>query len=572
MKNPVIGIIGGKGRMGRLFAEFFHDRGIKVLISDKNTKLTNKKLVQDSDIIIISVPIDLTEKVIKEIIPYIKKDSLLTDFTSVKEVPVNAMLKANCEVLGMHPMFGNSNPIPGQTVILCPTKKSGKYSIWLEKFLKENGANIKKMTPEKHDKIMNLAQGLIHFAEITFADAIRRCSLPVNELLKYTGKASELKVQLAARLIDQDAGLYGNIQIQNKNALKSLIEYKKSVDKLIDIVKKKNLDEFKKYFNQNQKFLGKYTHQAYKDSSYLIDKLVELQSYREKGEKPFKLNKNDIATLGPKNTFSNIAAIDYLKKIKSNKNIYFAKDFEELFDLVEQGKISMGIVPIENKLNGTIRETLDALFYRKIYINDEINIQIKHNLITLPHTKITDIKKIVSHPQALAQCKKFIKKNFPKVEIIPLTSTSAAVQKLIISNDKYMAVIAPDIAAKEENLKIIKANIHDSADNSTTFVVIKKGVVNLNSRVNKQEVILKNKTSIAFHFDKDSPGSLFEVFKEFAQAKINLTKIESRPANTKFGDYIFYLDFEGSISDSKTQKTLKEVNNKVAKLKILGSY
>jgi len=133
-KNPVIGIIGGNGRMGQLFAEFFVERGIKVLIADLKTKLSNKDLAKNSDITIISVPIDKTVKVIKEVLPSLKKGSAITDFTSVKECPINEMLKAKngVEVFGMHPMFGNSNPIPGQTVLMCPTKKSGKCDKWMK--------------------------------------------------------------------------------------------------------------------------------------------------------------------------------------------------------------------------------------------------------------------------------------------------------------------------------------------------------------------------------------------------------------------------------------------------------
>jgi prephenate dehydrogenase len=276
--NPVIGIIGGNGRMGWLFADFFKQKGLKVLISDIGTKLTNKKLVQGSDIVIVSVPIDKTIRVIKEVLPYIKSTSAIMDLTSIKEAPVAAMLKGKCEVMGMHPMFGNGNPISGQTIILCPTKKSKKWSKWMVDFLQGNHILIEKMTPSEHDKIMNIAQGLIHFAEITFADALRRCKLPIRQLLQYTGKASELKIQLAARIIAQDSNLYGSIQIENPHALKSLNEYKKSIDKLIKIVKNKDSKAFKRYFNKNKKYFGKYRDEAFRDSSILIDKLLELQN------------------------------------------------------------------------------------------------------------------------------------------------------------------------------------------------------------------------------------------------------------------------------------------------------
>ncbi|MEK7547413.1 MAG: prephenate dehydrogenase dimerization domain-containing protein, partial [Patescibacteria group bacterium] len=110
------------------------------------------------------------------------------------------------------------------------------------------------------------------------ADALRRCKMPVKKLFNYTGKASELKIQLAARIIAQDANLYGSIQIENPYALKSLNEYKKSIDELIKIVKNKDSKAFRRYFDKNKKYFGKYQDEAYRDSSILIDKLLELQN------------------------------------------------------------------------------------------------------------------------------------------------------------------------------------------------------------------------------------------------------------------------------------------------------
>lgn len=273
--------------------------------------------------------------------------------------------------------------------------------------------------------------------------------------------------------------------------------------------------------------------------------------------------KTDIAILGPARTFSEIAADKYDRK----RSKYYANSIDEVFELVEKGRVRQGIVPIENKLQGTIRETLDNLFEKKVKIDKEISIPIHHALIILPHAKKADIKSIYSHPQALKQCKKYLKKNFPKANLVNTTSTAYAIEKLVNKNDKSCAAIAPKIAAEKGKLKVLKMNIEDRKSNSTIFIVIQKGRPTPRS-------VQKNctKTSIAFHFDKDSPGSLFTVFKDFADAKINMTKIESRPTQARFGDYIFYLDFEGCICKLNVQKILKKVEKKVAKIKVLGSY
>lgn len=555
---PIIGIVGGKGRMGQLFASFFREQGIKVLVSDLNTKLTNSELAQKSDITIVSVPIDLTEKTILELLPDIKEGAAIMDFTSIKSIPVKTMLKGKCEVMGMHPMFGNSNPIPGQPMILCPTRKSAKWSIWMEKFLIKNKVKVSKMSAEEHDKVTNISQGLIHFADIAFADSIRRMKIPTKEIFQYCGPASQLKIQLAARLIDQDSGLYGNIQIQNPHTLTAIKQCQKSVDELAKIVEKKDLAAFKKYFAANKQFFGKYTHEAYLDSSYLIDKFYEKKRKRTV-PKPVAAKRSDIAVLGPHNTFSHQAGEQYSKAKK-----YFARTIDEIFELVASGKVAEGIVPIENNLHGTVREAVDGLFYYDVYIAEEFIFNIHHQLITLNHSKKSDIKKVISKLEALNQCKKYLKKQFPNADLMPFASTAAAADKLLISQDKTLAVIASAFIVKNPELKIMDADIEDEQNNQTTFLVIRRGKTPQNTK--------GTKTSIAFHFDKDSPGSLFTVFEDFAKAKLNLTKIESRPAKSDFGDYIFYLDFEGGIQEAKVNKVLKSVTSKVAKLKILGSY
>ncbi|MFH1284139.1 MAG: prephenate dehydratase [Candidatus Peregrinibacteria bacterium] len=287
----------------------------------------------------------------------------------------------------------------------------------------------------------------------------------------------------------------------------------------------------------------------------------------------------NIAVLGPKNTFSDIAADKFLKKSGLKLKKLFARDIDEVFSVVEKGKAVMGIAPVENALHGTVRETLDCLFQSKVHIISEISLPVHHCLISLSNSNTRGIKRILSHYQALGQCKKYLKKHFPNASLESFQSTTAAIKRLQNSSDKSIAVIAPEVAANQNGLRILAKNIEDKKDNATVFVIIGKGRISEKPTTDSKsktpttsEQKIRSKTSIAFHFSKDSPGSLFTVFKDFADAGINMTKIESRPTKTKFGDYIFYLDFDGLLSDPKVRKTLEKVARKVAKLKILGSY
>lgn len=552
--------------MGKLFAAFFRERGVEVLISDLDTKLTNKDLAAKCDIVIVSVPIDVTEKTIHEVLPFMLPDSALMDFTSIKNLPLKAMLKGRCEVLGMHPMFGDSNPVPGQTIILCPTKKSGKWSKWMKDFLSRNDLKIEVMTPEAHDQMMSIAQGLIHFAEISFADGLRRTKVPIREILRYTGKASELKVILAARLVSQDPHLYANIQLQNPANIKMLKHYQKGIDELTKIVEKKDVKAFVKYFENTKKYFGQYITEAYNDSGYLIDKLLE-KNHKPLKEKVSKPSKNDLAVLGPAKTFSDDAANKYLKIEDKKMRKYYCKNIAEIFTLVADGKVAMGIAPIENQLNGTVRETLDSLFQQQVQIVGELSIPIDHCLIALQHSEPRHIQTIISHPQALEQCSKYLAKSFPNASLEPYSSTAAAVDKLLAGRKMSIAVIASKSAGEHPDLNILETDIEDNKNNSTKFIIVKKGKFNEKNIIDNAK-----KTSIIFHFAKNQPGSLFEVFQEFAKEKIDLTKIESRPTKARFGEYIFFLDFAEPANTVKGKRVLKSVAKKVARLKILGSY
>lgn len=554
-----VGIIGGKGKMGRLFADFFRRNGCKVLISDLDTKLTNTKLAARSDVIIVSVPIDATRNVIKKIVRYVRKDAVLMDLTSVKIKPVFEMLKCRGEVVGLHPMFPDTAPMTGQTVLLCPARGT-KWLSWIKKLFKKEGVNMKTLTSREHDKKMAEAQSLVHFADIVFGDTLKTLKKPVRKVLEYTSASSDLKIGLAARLLAQDPNLYGNIQIENPNTEKTIAKYLRSAEKLLKIIKRKDLKAFTKYFNESKKFLGNYAKDAYDETDWIIAQLLKKRGLM--GKKPEKLPKTgDIGVIGPRHTYSDIAAEFYYK----NAGRAYFSSIGDVFDAVLAGRIKKGIVPIENLIHGTVRETLDELFRHDLKIIREINLPIHHCLISLDGSSPKDIKKIYSHSQAIQQCGILLKNHYKKAEIVSCSSTAFAIQKLIAKNDKSIGVIGSEEAAKAHNLKILKRNVEDSKNNKTTFIVIAKSP----AEIKENE---KTKTSIAFCFAKDKPGSLFLVFKDFAEAKINMTKIESRPAGKEMGEYIFFLDFEGNPKNSNVKNILGKVKNKTSELKILGTY
>lgn len=271
-----IGIIGGTGRMGRFFKRFFESNNCNVLISSRKTKLKPIECAKLSDVVIISVPIDSTLGVVKKIAPFMGKDSLLMDTTSIKKEPVEAMLaNSKCEVIGMHPLFGPGvSSLKSQTIVLCPARAK-KWLKWAVSIFEKGGAKIKITTPAKHDEMMSIIQGLNHFSTLSVAHAMKGLGISVKESLEYTSPIYKLRMAMVGRILNQDPGLYASIEIKNPKNKKALKAYLDSAKRLQKIINDKNSKEFVKYFNECSEFFGIFKKEAEELSNYLIEKMVE---------------------------------------------------------------------------------------------------------------------------------------------------------------------------------------------------------------------------------------------------------------------------------------------------------
>ncbi|MFC2159756.1 prephenate dehydratase [Actinomycetota bacterium] len=272
-----------------------------------------------------------------------------------------------------------------------------------------------------------------------------------------------------------------------------------------------------------------------------------------------------IAYLGPQGTFTEEALDKYIGDIGIEdevEKIPYAT-MQEVIKSVDRGEASEGIVPIENSLEGSVNITLDFLtFESEAKIIREITIPIRHSLIGKEKMAVSKIKKIISHPHATAQCKNFISTYLKGVEIIAANSTAEAI-KMLQETDNSIAAIGTEIAAKLYGLYIIEKDIEDNKDNKTRFIFLGNSI---------QEKTGKDKTSIVCFLEKDRPGSLFTILKEFAGRNINLTRIESRPAKKDLGDYVFLIDIDGHLHDKEIFETLEVLRKTVYLVKILGSY
>ena len=236
------------------------------------------------------------------------------------------------------------------------------------------------------------------------------------------------------------------------------------------------------------------------------------------------------------------------------------KSFDEVFENVKAGTVDYGVVPIENSIEGSVNRTYDLFLEYDLKVCGEIIIRISHCLIAHKGATIEEIDTVYSHPQALAQCRKFLEQH--KLRAISTFDTAGSVKMIKEKNMMDSAAIASERAAKIYDMSILAREIEDIKNNSTRFFVLDK---------KDSPYSGEDKTSIIFA-TKSIPGALYKILGEFADRKINLTKIESRPTKQTPWEYHFYLDFEGHRTEQKCQEALESIKDKTIFIKILGSY
>ncbi len=263
-----------------------------------------------------------------------------------------------------------------------------------------------------------------------------------------------------------------------------------------------------------------------------------------------------VGVLGPRGTFSEIAA----KKWHSACRIRYFEEIPDVVEAVVSGEIDAGVLPIENSIEGSVNITLDLLYDQKVKIIGEVIVPVVHHL--LAKVGVEKIHTIASHPQALAQCRCFIRGQFGGVELKTTSSTASAAK--LAAETRGVAAIASVESAKIYGLSILVENIQDVSGNFTRFAVLGCKSIPLSGGVYKTSVIL--------HLKHNRAGALYELLEEFAKRDIDLTKIESRPTKKALEDYLFYVDFKGYIKEERIAFLLEGVRKHVDRLKVLGSY
>jgi len=234
--------------------------------------------------------------------------------------------------------------------------------------------------------------------------------------------------------------------------------------------------------------------------------------------------------------------------------------FQELFGAVENQNADFALLPVENAVAGAVNQSYELLVEHDLTIYAEVILRVRHNLMGLPGTTLKDVQRVRSHPQALAQCQRYLQRHGIISE--PAFDTAGSARDLAANPQPGVAVIASALAAELYHLDVLDENMEDFPFNFTRFFLLS---------YQKAPRAQKNKTSIVFA-TSHTPGVLYDCLGEFAKRSINLSKIESRPRLNKPWQYLFFVDFDGHAQDPKCEDALMGVLRRASFLKLLGSY
>jgi len=269
-----------------------------------------------------------------------------------------------------------------------------------------------------------------------------------------------------------------------------------------------------------------------------------------------------VAYLGPPGTFSEQALLT--QPDLAAAELVDLPSITDVIDAIVAGDVDLGVVPLENAIEGAVNVTLDSLtFDADVLIQREIVISVQMNLLGLPGAKVSDIERVISIPVA-AQCRAFLHKELSAATMLGSNSTAEAARQVVDDGDAHTAAIGTALAAEIYGLEVLAVDIEDHPENETRFGLLARDGVPAPTGHDKTTIVVFQKA--------DEPGSLLSILQEFAARAINLTNLHSRPTKRGLGDYCFLIELEGHLSDELVADCLRDLKSKQADVKFLGSY
>ena len=352
--------------------------------------------------------------------------------------------------------------------------------------------------------------------------------------------------------------------------VKEVALYKKENNMKIFDRKREEEGVYKNLSNVKNEELKHYIEIILKD---IMDSSKEYQKFKIGSPKKYvnslNFNGKKLGYTGVPGAYAYEVMINLLKNSKNSdgstgvraKKILNFNTHKELVEGVESGKIDFAILPIENSIVGEVRDSIDLINKRSIYIVGEVKHRIEHNLLGIKGSKIEDIKRVYSHEQALMQCSEFLGK-YPKWEKVKMNNTALSAKYIGDTKNKENACIANMETREMYNLELLQPDINNEKENFTRFFI-----------VSNKNLICENSEKISvITSTKNESGALMKLLKVFSDYGLNMVNLKSRPKTNKPWEYYFYIDFEGNLEEENVEKALKEIREKSIYLQILGNY
>jgi prephenate dehydratase len=270
-----------------------------------------------------------------------------------------------------------------------------------------------------------------------------------------------------------------------------------------------------------------------------------------------------VAFLGPAGTFTEEALLS--QSDLAEAELVPLPAFPDVLRATADAEVDYGFVALENSIEGTVRLVMDGLvFEHELLIQREVVLAIRQNLLGPAGLSLADVRRVVSFPDALAQCREFFGRELPGVEIVAANSTAEAARAVAEERPEATAALGTSLAAKLYGLEVLAADVEDSDENTTRFVLVARDAIPAPTG--------HDKTSIVCFQHADRPGSLHAILGQFTARNINLTRLASRPTKKGLGEYCFIIDLEGHVDDEVVADCLRDLHAQLAGVKFLGSY
>ncbi len=352
--------------------------------------------------------------------------------------------------------------------------------------------------------------------------------------------------------------------------VKEVALYKKENNMKIFDRKREEEVVYKNLSNVKNEELKHYIEIILKD---IMDSSKEYQKFKIGSPKKYvnslDFNGKKLGYTGVPGAYAYEVMINLLKNSKNSdgstgvraKEILSFNTHRELVEGVENGKVDFAILPIENSIVGEVRDSIDLINKRSIYIVGEVKHKIEHNLLGIKGSKIEDIKRVYSHEQALMQCSEFLGK-YPEWEKVKMNNTALSAKYIGDTKNKENACIANMETREMYNLELLQPDINNEKENFTRFFI-----------VSNKNLICENSEKISvITSTKNESGALMKLLKVFSDYGLNMVNLKSRPKTNKPWEYYFYIDFEGNLEEENVEKALEEIREKSIYLQILGNY